>query len=572
MVPGTYFHNLHIQNDQQFAESTNRVIINHCDHPGQDHNHNIMEPELEAVRQLANMARESPATRQGLTSIADTLRDALNLAQVYFAYAEDLEWSTCGDSRSGENVGMKRKGLWLVQQQAEMQKGPVAFNIRDRLVEDLTSDLDAKGRQYIGLRVPISEGPGEMLIMRGPWENGIDAQVLKFVELALPSLTLFMERMLNAPRGSRQREQMKALANAAEVLTQSEDTEPVLADLATAISSVIDYELVTIDLWDEASQKFTLRVLNHFRWHDTSLGRQWIDLLGEVPELPGLESIRTRQPMLMPDAQNDERYHETVRKYFKWILVVSAARLPITFGDEALGTLGLASFRARTFPPEEVEFLKGLAAQVAVALKARQLYRALAESEKKLREYSEKLQASMEIQHRLARTDALTGIPNRRYVEEVIEGECARAERQGRRLSVAMVDVDDLKGVNDGYGHSAGDEVLVRLAQIARWSCRRGDVVGRYGGDEFLFVLPESDLRAARRFAERFRSRLEKENIRLSGRKTVGVRVSLGVAEYEKGDGEMPTELIKRADGELYQAKSMGGNTTCPRIAAERAA
>jgi len=525
-----------------------------------------MERKLEAVRWLAKMAVESEATKESLTRIADTLRHALNLAQVHFVYSEDLDWVTCGDCGSGDDVGTKKKGLWLVQQQAERQKGPVAFNIRRGLVEDLTSDLDAKGRQYVGLRVPISEGPGEMLIMRGPWENGIDAQVLRFLELALPSLTFFMERMLNAPRGSRQREQLKALANAAEVLTQSEDTESVLEDLATAISSVVDYELVTIDLWDEASQKFTLRVLNHFRWHSTSLGRQWIDLLREVPEPGTLESIRTRQPMLIPDAQNDERVPETLRKYFKWIIVLSAARIPIVFGDEALGALGLASFRAHTFPPEEVEFLKGIAAQTAVALKARQLYKVLAESEEQLREYSEKLRGRMEIQHRLARTDALTGIPNRRYVEEVIEGECARAERQGRQLSVAMVDVDGLKGVNDGYGHSAGDELLVRLAQIARWSCRRGDVVGRYGGDEFLFVLPESDLRAARRFGERFRSKVEKEKIRLSGRKTVGVRVSLGLAELGQENGREPSALIREADQALYQAKSMGGNTTvvCP--------
>jgi diguanylate cyclase (GGDEF)-like protein len=531
-----------------------------------------MKRKLEAVRRLAKMAVESEATKQGLVGIADTLRDALDAAQVHFVYSEDLDWATCGDSRSGDDVGTKKKGLWLVQQQAELHKGPVAFNIRRRLVEDFTSAAGAEGRQCIGLRVPTSESPSEMLIMRGPWKNGIDAQVLKFVDLALPSLTLFMERMLNAARGGRQREQMKALANAAEVLTQSEDTKSVLEDLATAISSIAGYEIVPISLWDDAAQDFTVRVMNRSRWQDTSLGHEWLDITGSAPYRPALESVHTRQPVLMADIQTEELVPEATRTYYKWVMLRSGAEIPIVFGDEALGAIGLGSFRARTFPPEEVEFLKGIAAQTAVALKARQLYKALAESEGQLREYSEKLRARMEIQHRLARTDALTGVPNRRYVEEVIEGECARAERQGRQLSVAMVDVDGLKGINDGYGHSAGDEVLVRLAQIARWSCRRGDVVGRYGGDEFLFVLPEADLRAARRFAERFRSRLEKEKIRLSGRKTVGVRVSLGVAEYEKGDGEMPTELIKRADGELYQAKSMGGNTTCPRIAAERAA
>ena len=527
---------------------------------------------FEAVRQLARMAVESPPTREGLTSIADTLRHALSAAQVHFAYVEDLEWSTCGDSRSGDNVGTKRKGLWLVQQQAQMQKGPVAFNIRDRRVEDLTSDLDARGRQYVGLRVPISEGPGEMLIMRGPWENGIDAQVLKFVELALPSLTFFMERMLNAPRGSRQREQLKALANSAQVLTQSEDTQSILEDLTTAISSVIDYELVTIDLWDEASQRFTLRVLNRLRWHDTSLGRQWIDLLGEVPEPGSLEAIRTRQPALMPDAQNDERLHETTRKFLKWIIVLSAARIPIIFGDEVLGTLGLASFQAHTFPPEEVEFLKGMAAQAAVALKARQLYKALAESEEQLREYSRRLQSNTEIEHRLARTDALTGVPNRRYVEEVIEGECARAIRHKRLLSVALLDVDGLKGVNDTHGHSAGDEALVQLAQLARRTCRKGDAVGRYGGDEFLFVLPETGLTAARKFGERFRSKVAKHPFHLRNGKTISTTISLGVAEIDHSGNQKPSELIATADKGLYVAKSSGKNSVCSFQAAERVA
>jgi len=532
----------------------------------------LMKQNLESLRRLARMAVESEATKESLAALADTLRDALDLVQVFFVYSEDLDWATCGDCGSGDDVGTKKKGLWLVQQQAELYQGPVAFNIRDLRVEDLTGDLNAKGRQYIGLRIPTRESPSEMLIIRGHWEKGIDAQVPEFVDLALPSLTLFLERMLNAARGSREREQMKALANAAEVLTQSEDTKSVLEDLATAISSIIGYEIVPIGIWDEAAQDFTVRVMNRFRWQDTSLGREWLDITDSAPYRPALESVRTRQPVLMADIQNHEFVPEVVRNYYKWVMLRSGAEIPITFGDEVLGAIGLASFRPCTFPPEEVEFLKGIAAQTAVALKARQLYKAVAESEKQLREYSDKLRGRMEIQHRLARTDALTGVPNRRYAEEVIEGECARAERQGRRLCVAMVDVDGLKGVNDGYGHDAGDEVLVRLAQIARWSCRRGDVVGRYGGDEFLFVLPEAGLRAAWKFGERFRSKVAKEKIRLSGRKTVGVRVSLGVAEYEKGDGETPAELIKRADASLYQAKSLGGNTTCPRAPTEQAA
>ena len=276
-----------------------------------------------------------------------------------------------------------------------------------------------------------------------------------------------------------------------------------------------------------------------------------------------LEGIRTRQPVLVPDAMNDERYDEATRKYFEWVMAVSAAAFPLTFGDEVLGNIGLASFQPRTFPPEEVEFIEGIAAQAAVALKARELYKALAESEEQMREYSRRLQANTEIEHRLASTDALTGVPNRRYVEEVIEGECARAIRHKRLLSVALLDVDELKGVNDEYGHNAGDEVLVQLAQLARRSCRKGDAVGRYGGDEFLFVLPETGLTAARKFGERFRTKVEKHAFRLPNGKTVSTTVSLGVAEINHSGNQKPSELIATADKGLYVAKSSGKNSVC---------
>ncbi|GAG29448.1 unnamed protein product, partial [marine sediment metagenome] len=208
----------------------------------------LMKQKPESLRRLARMAVESEATKESLAALADTFRDALDLAQVFFVYSEDLGWATCGDRGSGDDVGTKKKGLWLVQQQAEMYQGPVAFNIRDRLVEDLTGDLSARGREYIGLRIPTSESPAELLIMRGHWENGIDAEVPEFVDQALPSLTFFLERMLNAARGGREREQMKALANAAEVLTQSEDAKSVLEDLTTAIANVIGYEIAILNI------------------------------------------------------------------------------------------------------------------------------------------------------------------------------------------------------------------------------------------------------------------------------------------------------------------------------------
>src|SRR4030042_1090313 len=105
-----------------------------------------MKQKLESLRRLARMAVESEATKKSLTALADTLRDALDLAQVHFVYSEDADWVSCGDRGSGDDVGTKKKGLWLVQQQAELYQGPGAFNIHHRRAEDLTGGLNAKGR------------------------------------------------------------------------------------------------------------------------------------------------------------------------------------------------------------------------------------------------------------------------------------------------------------------------------------------------------------------------------------------------------------------------------------------
>jgi diguanylate cyclase (GGDEF)-like protein len=264
----------------------------------------------------------------------------------------------------------------------------------------------------------------------------------------------------------------------------------------------------------------------------------------------------------MPDAQHDERVHEAGRRFWELIMVVSTARFPLIFNDEVLGTIGFASFQPRSFPGQEVQFLQRVATQVATALKAMQMYKTLADSEEQLRQYARQLQSSVEIQHQLARTDALTGIPNRRYIEEVMDAEFARALRNAAPLSIVMADVDGLKRVNDDYGHHAGDHVLIQLAHAARTSCRKGDTVARFGGDEFLYVLPGASLQEAEKFGERFRLKVEQQSLVLSPEESVRVKVSMGAAQFNNTGSQSTSDLISLADSALYAAKSAGGNTT----------
>ncbi len=517
---------------------------------------------LDTLLQLADLAARGPANRLGLTCVADMLREALGAEQVCFVYAEGLDWLRCGDSLSGDEIGTGEKGLWLVQQRTQQQKHPVAFNIHAGRVEDLVAATAGKKRDYLGVRIPTRESPAEMVIVRGPWNEGLNAGLLSFIEAARPSLIMFLERMLNARWSERQRQQMSALANAAEVLTSGEDTQSLLEHLAGAISDTTGYEIVRIEIWDDVSRRIVMQALNSVRWQGT---RADLRSSEKIVDGPLNEVLRTLEPVLMPDLQNCPIVAEEERRLFQWVMLVSAARVPILFGDELLGLIAFASFRPRVFPPKEVEALKAIARQLAVGLKARKIYSALVESKEQLEKLSRRLQESTEIQHRLARTDALTGIPNRRYVEEVIEAERARALRHGRSLSVGLLNVDKLKKVNDEYGHDAGDEVLLQLARLARQSCRKGDVVGRYGGDEFLFVLPEADLGAALRFGERFRSRVACQPFHLPRGETLGLNISLGVAEADCQRLQEAQDLIATADAALYEAKASGGNIVCSR-------
>jgi diguanylate cyclase (GGDEF)-like protein len=152
---------------------------------------------------------------------------------------------------------------------------------------------------------------------------------------------------------------------------------------------------------------------------------------------------------------------------------------------------------------------------------------------------------------RVSRTDALTGLYNRRHMEELMAGYGARP------MSVIMADIDNFKLINDTHGHAAGDESLRCVAAALAGVLRGTDVVGRWGGEEFLAVLVEVSLDAASSVAERMRVAVADTRIRISEGKTLSVTVSLGCAA---GSGEAES-VVHRADDALYQAKAAGRNT-----------
>lgn len=152
-----------------------------------------------------------------------------------------------------------------------------------------------------------------------------------------------------------------------------------------------------------------------------------------------------------------------------------------------------------------------------------------------------------------ARVDALTGLSNRRALEESLRAEISRAERFGHPLAVVLLDLDHFKQTNDSYGHAAGDVVLRHVSRLLWKTARQGDTVARFGGEEFVVVLPETDPDGARRFAERLRVAVEACTV--DGMRTTA---SFGVAAFIAGDDA--DSLLTAADEALYRAKESGRN------------
>lgn len=175
------------------------------------------------------------------------------------------------------------------------------------------------------------------------------------------------------------------------------------------------------------------------------------------------------------------------------------------------------------------------------------------ESEVRIKELESKLEQLSE----LVREDQLTGSLNRRGLDDVLERELARSERRKTPLCIALLDLDDFKRLNDTHGHSAGDEALIHLVKVVKDTLRTMDVIARFGGEEFMIVLPETSLDDAMQTVTRVQRELTKQIFMYENKKLL-ITFSAGVALH--APGEDPAAMIKRADEALYRAKRAGKN------------
>jgi len=191
----------------------------------------------------------------------------------------------------------------------------------------------------------------------------------------------------------------------------------------------------------------------------------------------------------------------------------------------------------------------------------RELIARVASGMRILRLEEELMQARKQMEA-LAMHDGLTGLLNRRAIEEYAEAEFNMARRKDHAMSVILLDIDHFKNVNDQFGHKFGDVVLRRVAQTLKEGLRNYDRVGRWGGEEFLLILPDTELKDAVTVGERLRSKIAATLISLENGESFSIHISLGVACIT-GKFQSLTKLIDAADQALYQAKQTGRNRVC---------
>jgi diguanylate cyclase (GGDEF)-like protein len=371
-------------------------------------------------------------------------------------------------------------------------------------------------------------------------------------------------RLLESERAAR--EQAQALRAATQALSATLSLQHVLAAILNELKNVVPYDTASVQqLQGDKSVIIGGRGIDL----DTFLGFGFDAVTGEVPNR---DVLRERRPVIIGDILGPHGYADFPHKEHALSGVRSWMGVPLLFGSQCIGMITLDKHEPDFYTDAHAQAALAFAAQAAIAIENARLYERsqheLLErrrAEEGLRAANRRLHAHLaeieELQARLreqAIRDPLTGLFNRRYLTETLARELARGEREGRPLSVVLLDVDHFKALNDAFGHEAGDVMLRALGSFLAEQTRHGDIACRYGGEEFVVVLPGASADAALARAEAWRAAFQELRASCQG-KELQATVSAGVAAFP-AHARTAEDLLRRADAAMYEAKHQGRN------------
>lgn len=315
----------------------------------------------------------------------------------------------------------------------------------------------------------------------------------------------------------RRRREAEQIEEIGRTVARSLDTQTVLGTVIDAVLNLLDADGSTVWLIEGS----TARV-------EASAGRVSLppELRWELEGLVFRELVERRNPVLIDDLENSELIPGNVREHMN---AGTGLAVPLVMGDRVAGALSVGSRRADAFTDDDIHVLQRLANQASVAMENARLHSSL---------------------QALTLTDPLTNLPNRRHLEMHLDKEIAAASR-GRLVTLVIFDVDEFKSFNDSCGHVAGDEALRALGEILDDENRAMNLVARYGGDEFVSVLTETDAAGARNYVKRVEERMGEDPI-LSPH---GITLSAGVAAFDSETMSSGTDLLRAADEDMYRTK-----------------
>jgi diguanylate cyclase (GGDEF)-like protein/putative nucleotidyltransferase with HDIG domain len=397
--------------------------------------------------------------------------------------------------------------------------------IREHQAEELKKlgiePLNPGEGSFCAVPLLLYERPIGAMILQSPQERALDAGHLEMMRvlaseavIALENARLFREERMKSRR-------LGLFNNISRNIITTLNPDEMLAKIAEELDQALDYSHIGIGLLDYSTKEVVIHAEAGKR--KGAVGRR----LGLDGNIVGRVARTGQMAVVSYDA-----HHTTGEPVLEGS--DSAIALPIVYADQLHGVLYVEIDKTADFPQEEVLFLGTLADLVSGALHNALTFQKAQEQ---------------------AITDGMTGLKTHRFFMEALSGEWKRSTRAGRSFSVVLMDLDRFKFVNDFYGHLDGDLLLQRVAHLLELNCRRSDVVARYGGDEFIILMPETDAAQAHQLASKLRSWVFSDSVL----REKNVTSSFGIATFPL-NGSTPQELIQVADASMYLSKHQGGN------------